>query len=569
MADPNKARLPLSERFRPERLVDLLGNGKARNDLRAWAERWRAASPASFRAAILIGPPGVGKTTAAIALAHEFGWALVEMNASDARNQVALEQVAGRASVSQSLDGDPGAPGPHRALILLDEADCLSGRATEAARPPPETLSLRDFLRQRYTSVEALNNAWKLTSTTRSRPFEDWPSVPRSPGSYAWARLAEARRDIEDWRGSGAASDLSDRGGLATIARLVRSTRQPLVLTVNDDRSLARYSPVFRSGVARIRFFPLRDLEVSSRLAVIARSEGIRLAPGVLEAIVGRSRGDFRAALNDLEAIAPLPPGPAQREALGARDLASDLAHFTEEALSSPRYYRSVEVRDRVDVPPDDLLPWIEENLDHFSVDAGHRDAGFAVLAAAELLLARARRWRVYGLWSYASELLAGGVPLAVRDRPGPSWGEARFPRFLAEMGRSRGVRGVRAGLSLKVGKRLHLSKAKATALVLPLLERLFDGVVRDRREARGWELARALVEELGLSSEEVTFLLGGSSDVELVEGLLAEEPAVEGPSPAGNGPEERETAGPSPEPNPALRKRKVQRSLSEFGSRN
>ncbi len=119
--------LPLAERLRPSRLDDVVGNPRARYELRAWGQEWQRGQTPGRRAAILSGPPGVGKTTAALALAAEFGWNVVEMNASDARNEAAVEQVAGRASVSHTL-GESMAKGPRHALILLDEADCLTGR---------------------------------------------------------------------------------------------------------------------------------------------------------------------------------------------------------------------------------------------------------------------------------------------------------------------------------------------------------------------------------------------------------------------------------------------------------
>ena len=110
------------------------------------------------------------------------------MNASDARNEAAIEKVAGRASVSHTL-GDPVVgKGFRRALILLDEADCLTGRLTEAARSRPPPAALGDFLRGRYGSVDALNSAWGLVPKAKPKAFEDWASVPRSPGNAGWAR---------------------------------------------------------------------------------------------------------------------------------------------------------------------------------------------------------------------------------------------------------------------------------------------------------------------------------------------------------------------------------------------
>jgi DNA polymerase III delta prime subunit len=547
------SRLPLSERLRPSHLKDLVGNARAKSDLRAWADAWESAELPGRRVAVLSGPAGVGKTSAALALANDFGWTVIEMNASDARNERAINQVAGRASITHTLDDGSGTGRRRRALILLDEADCLTGRLTETApakssEPPP----LRDFLRGRYGTVDALNAAYGLRPKGRPAPFEDWDSVPRSPGNAAWARLTAARRDIEEWRSGQKTVDLSDRGGLGAIARLVRATRQPVVLTVNDERVLTRYSPIFRSAVARIHFSPVRDTELRSRLDEVARSERIRLAPGAIDAIVRRARGDVRAAMNDLDAIAPLEPGPLQLSVLAVRDLASDFAQVTEEVLTTPRFYRSVEIQDRLDSPPDDLLPWIEENLPHFAPDAARRAAGFDVLAVAERFLARARRARVWSQWSYASELLTGGVGLALRDRASPPLGSAGFPQFLGEMGRTRGMRATRDALAGKLGKRFHLSRAKARETLLPFLESIFPAARALRGSTAFHRTGRAIARELELTPEELGLLMRMEPDSREVRSLL----------------ETRTADGEEPIPPPSPREaRPRQRQLSEFGA--
>ncbi len=561
MVPPPSRRLPLAERYRPERLDDLVGNPRARAELRAWADQWAGGQPPTRRAAVLAGPAGVGKTTAALALARERGWTLVEMNASDARNESAIEQVAGRASITHTLGGSESAPGRRRALILLDEADCLTGRLSESAAPRPAPPSLSSFLQGRYRTIEALNTAYGLRPSGKPPAFADWGAVPRSPGNAAWARLSASRADIEEWRGTQKSSDLSDRGGLAAISRLVRSTRQPLVLTVNDERSLTRYSPVFRTGVARIRFFPVREPELRARVGQIARTEGIELVGGALDAIVTRARGDLRAALNDLDAIAPLPAGPFQLTVLGARDLSSDFAALTEEVLRSPRFYRSVEVQNRLDAPPDDLLPWIEENLPYFSADARHRAAAFDVLAVADRFLNWARRARVWSLWSYSTELLSGGVALALNDGPVPGGGGASFPQFLGEMGRSRGLRGLRTGLVGKVGRRFHLSREKTLDTILPFLEALFSAVGTGAQRPELVGTLRRIARELDLSPEEVAFLLSTEPGAPRVDSILATAPETV-PAPATG-----ETTPAAPRGTGDALPRRTQRQLSDFGS--
>jgi replication factor C large subunit len=568
---PVSSRLPLSERLRPAQLDAVVGNPKARGELRAWAERWRTGGVPAQRAAILSGPPGVGKTSAALALAADFGWSVVEMNASDARNERAIDQVAGRASITHTLLEVPGGRGPRRALILLDEADSLSGRATEAPRAPATPVILRDFLRSRYGTVAALNEAWGLRPEAKPTAFEAWEDVPRSPGNHAWARLAPARRDIDEWKGAGRPRDISDRGGLAAITRLVRTTRQPLILTVNDDRTLTRYSPVFRTAVARVRFYPISDRELLGQLGAIARREKIALAPGALEAIVRRARGDLRAALNDLDAISPLAAGPLQLGVLGTRDMGVDFAGITEEVLCTARYYRSVEIRDRLDAPPDDLLPWIEENLPHFAPDADHLAAAFDRLATAEHLLARARRYRVWGLWSYASELLTGGTGLALRDRPVPVAGRARFPRFLGEMGRSRSTRALRESVVRSAGAHFHVSRVKSRETIVPFLEALFDTVRVGRNDPSLRTFPRRVVRELSLSAEEVGYLTRAEPDSDFVLHLLGStDSALEGGETSTTSSTDPDSSSSPTEPKsgPDPTRRKVQRSLSDFGGR-
>ncbi|MGA9839864.1 MAG: AAA family ATPase [Thermoplasmata archaeon] len=560
--------LPLSERLRPTRLDEVIGNARARTELRAWAEQWGAGGPPARRAAVLSGPPGVGKTSAALALAADFGWSVVEMNASDARNERAIDQVAGRASITHTLMDSSKGRGPRRALILLDEADSLSGRSTESAHASLPPTILREFLRGRYRSIEALNAAWGLSPGAKPAAFESWENVPRSPGNHAWARLGPARRDIDDWKGASRPKDSSDRGGLAAMARLVRGTRQPLVLTVNDDRTLTRYSPVFRTAVARVRFYPVSDRELVTHLGAISRREKIVLAPGVVEAIVHRAHGDVRAALNDLDAVSPIPVGPLQREVLGTRDVAADFALLTEEVLSAARFYRSVEIHDRLDAPPDDLLPWIEENLPYFASDPAHLSAAVDRLAAAERFLAFARRYRVWGLWSYASELLTGGTGLVLRDGPLATAARAQFPRFLGEMGRSRSTRGLRESVVRVAGRRFHVSRGKSRETILPFLESLFDALRTRPNDSAAAKVARTIARELELSAEQVGYLTGTEPDSRAVAALLgAAEGTPDPPEGSADVVPESEPRNEEPPTSEAAR-RKVQRSLADFGAR-
>jgi replication factor C large subunit len=95
------------------------GNVDAIRGLKEWVQSWIRGSPTKS-AALLIGPPGVGKTASVGALSHDYDLELVEFNSSDKRNKGSIENQVWKAATQQTLDG-------RLRLLLLDEVDGLSG----------------------------------------------------------------------------------------------------------------------------------------------------------------------------------------------------------------------------------------------------------------------------------------------------------------------------------------------------------------------------------------------------------------------------------------------------------
>jgi len=111
-----------SEKYRPKSLEEMVGNEEARAKLLAFLAKWKPGG----RAALLVGPPGTGKTTTAHLVAKKLGLSLVELNASDTRTKEKLSRRIGEVVLSASLFGT-------RTLIFLDEVDGLAGRADYGA----------------------------------------------------------------------------------------------------------------------------------------------------------------------------------------------------------------------------------------------------------------------------------------------------------------------------------------------------------------------------------------------------------------------------------------------------
>lgn len=107
-----------SEKHRPKTVQEMVGNEDARLNALKWLGGWMSGS----KPLLLIGPPGTGKTTFVHALAGQFGYHLVEMNASDTRNKDKLQAI-----LIPALQNTANLFGK-KIMLFLDEVDGISVR---------------------------------------------------------------------------------------------------------------------------------------------------------------------------------------------------------------------------------------------------------------------------------------------------------------------------------------------------------------------------------------------------------------------------------------------------------
>ena len=114
----------LVDKYAPKSLKDIVGNKQQIIKAKNWIKNFKSKIQGTPPGLLIIGTPGIGKTTLAKHLLTEFNYDSIEFNASDIRNQKLVKEhfknIMGKVSISSMMGGTR-----HNGIIM-DEVDGMS-----------------------------------------------------------------------------------------------------------------------------------------------------------------------------------------------------------------------------------------------------------------------------------------------------------------------------------------------------------------------------------------------------------------------------------------------------------
>ncbi len=299
----------------------------------------------------------------------------------------------------------------------------------------------------------------------------------------------------------------ADRGGVAAINRVIKESKNPVILTANDLYGNQKMRP-FRSSCELFQFKKINYLSIAKRLREILEQEGIEFDARAVKDLAQNSAGDFRSALLDAQTLAFSGKiGLDSVKTLGYRERQQDVFKTIGEIFKGGNVSGIRRARFKADIDSSMLFNWIEENIPrHFSKGLDNARA-FERLSKADVFNGRIMRKQHYGFLRYSSELMTSGVSLS-RGHEYSGWIPYQFPGLLRKLGSSKGLRNLRKELGLKIGSRVHSSSYAVISKDLPFLKQAFS----DKK------LATGLSAGLDLNGEEIAFLMNSKPSAKRVQ---------------------------------------------------
>jgi replication factor C large subunit len=406
------------QKYAPKGERDIVGNPAAVQAINEYLMQFgKGGAPAN--AVVLVGPPGTGKTATVYVMASKYDYDLLEVNASDVRNEDIINRNIGTAAVKKSIKDKKGT------IILVDEVDGISG--------------------------------------------------------------------------------VQDRGGVGALLKIIKTTKNPIILTAND-LSDQKFNTLKRT-VKEIKFKVIQKPTILKVLEKICNAEHIEYDEKALEQISENAKGDLRAAINDLQSVA------AGKTTLKVEDLYNlhqirDEEKTIFEALRVIFHDQNIETIQRilwqVDISTRDfglLMMRINEIIPEHMQDPEELANAFQALSKADIIwgeINRKAEKEIWRLFPYFSLELSAGVSLARTKTPYKFVNYyAIFPRFFFQnLGKLR--RGDMAGIGQKLRNLTGLSSSNAIEEYLPFLSLIFQN---------NPILAKKISESFNLEKKEEQFI--------------------------------------------------------------
>lgn len=150
-----------------------------------------------------------------------------------------------------------------------------------------------------------------------------------------------------------------DRGGIQELIRIVELTTYPIIITANDVWS-KKLNPL-RQKTLLLELKEVSYKIIEQILNDILKKENLVINPNIVKSIAIRSKGDIRAAINDLQSVAKLKDPSIFT--LDERNKEIDIFNALRMIFKGKPTKDTLTLFDSVNMNLDEIILWVEHNI--------------------------------------------------------------------------------------------------------------------------------------------------------------------------------------------------------------
>ena len=274
----------------------------------------------------------------------------------------------------------------------------------------------------------------------------------------------------------------NDRGGTRALNKIIKESKQPIVMMANDFYSKKLTTIKKNSHV--IKMSKIRSNSLNAFLKKVLKSEGIEADPELVKKLAKRSSGDIRSALNTLQAIVENGEELSE-ESLNATSQKDNTATIFDTVTRVLKSKDPVKVKRTLfenNEEPSLVMEYIAENIPREYESRKEIKKAYDMISKADIFFGRTRATRNYGFWRYASDFMGTGVAMSKRETY-KKFTKVQSPGSFSLMGRSRGKRALRDNIAAKMEEKMHVSLEIAYTM-FPYFEIMFQD------DETAWEIS-------------------------------------------------------------------------------
>lgn len=202
-----------------------------------------------------------------------------------------------------------------------------------------------------------------------------------------------------------------DRGGLTELLTLIELNPYPTIITANDvwgkKLSLLRK----KAEIAQLKEIDYRIIK--NVLIKILKKEEISLSEEIITRIAIQSKGDLRAAINDLQTISKV-KDPSKVE-FDNRNKETDIFNALRLIFKTKTTNEILKVFDSVNMSLDEIILWVEENIP-LEYQGEELVRAYNSLSKADLFKGRIYKKQYWRFLVYEKIFLSFGISAAKKN---------------------------------------------------------------------------------------------------------------------------------------------------------